>query len=165
MEPGDGRLYAIARFPYIGNLGATHDGPHRHRDRCCAHFQLDPTQSAVVRFCGFWALRPGIESLALRVAEVLATAASRDRRPIISRAHTLKANRLRGDSFTGRGIDAGLRILEKVRANSGLPVTTDVHTAEEASYRRPCGLTSSKSRPSYLVKPTCRCRPQRRAGR
>ena len=82
-----------------------------------------------------WILGPCVlesESLALRVAEVLATAASRDRRPIIFKGSYIKANRLRGDSFTGPGIDAGLRILEKVRANSGLPVTTDVHTAEEA---------------------------------
>ena len=38
-----------------------------------------------------------------------------------------KANRSSGTSFRGPGIDEGLRILERVRAEVGVPVLTDVH--------------------------------------
>jgi len=38
-----------------------------------------------------------------------------------------KANRSSGTSFRGPGMDEGLRILEKVRAEIGVPVLTDVH--------------------------------------
>jgi len=38
-----------------------------------------------------------------------------------------KANRSSGDSFRGPGIEQGLRILQKVKAEVGVPVLTDVH--------------------------------------
>ncbi len=43
-----------------------------------------------------------------------------------------KANRSAGSSFRGPGLEKGLRILEKVKAEFDLPVTSDVHTPEEA---------------------------------
>jgi 2-dehydro-3-deoxyphosphooctonate aldolase (KDO 8-P synthase) len=43
-----------------------------------------------------------------------------------------KANRSAGTSFRGPGVDEGLRILEKVRDATGLPVLTDVHSPEQA---------------------------------
>src|SRR5690606_4597667 len=42
-----------------------------------------------------------------------------------------KANRSSGASFRGPGIAEGLRILEKVRRETGLPVLTDVHTEDQ----------------------------------
>ena len=44
-----------------------------------------------------------------------------------------KANRARGDSPRGPGMDAGLASLARVRAASGLPVLTDVHTADHCA--------------------------------
>ena len=38
-----------------------------------------------------------------------------------------KANRTSADSFRGLGIEEGLRILEKVKLELGVPVLTDVH--------------------------------------
>lgn len=38
-----------------------------------------------------------------------------------------KANRSSGDSFRGPGIEEGLRILQKVKAEVGVPILTDVH--------------------------------------
>ena len=38
-----------------------------------------------------------------------------------------KANRSSGDSFRGPGIEAGLRILQKVKEQVGVPILTDVH--------------------------------------
>jgi 2-dehydro-3-deoxyphosphooctonate aldolase (KDO 8-P synthase) len=42
-----------------------------------------------------------------------------------------KANRSSGASFRGPGIEEGLRILEKVRDETGLPVLTDVHSEDQ----------------------------------
>jgi 2-dehydro-3-deoxyphosphooctonate aldolase (KDO 8-P synthase) len=42
-----------------------------------------------------------------------------------------KANRSSGKSFRGFGIDAGLKILDQVRAQIAVPVLTDVHSIEE----------------------------------
>jgi 2-dehydro-3-deoxyphosphooctonate aldolase (KDO 8-P synthase) len=44
-----------------------------------------------------------------------------------------KANRTSHSSFRGRGMDEGLRILAKVKAETGLPVTTDVHESDQVA--------------------------------
>ena len=44
-----------------------------------------------------------------------------------------KANRTSGDSWRGLGLEEGLRILEAVRSETGLPVTTDVHVPSQAA--------------------------------
>ena len=43
-----------------------------------------------------------------------------------------KANRTSLGGQRGVGIEDGLRILQEVKTNSGLPVITDIHTAEQA---------------------------------
>jgi 2-dehydro-3-deoxyphosphooctonate aldolase (KDO 8-P synthase) len=50
---------------------------------------------------------------------------------VIFKASFDKANRTSGDSFRGLGLDAGLEVLAKVRAETGLPVLTDVHAPEQ----------------------------------
>lgn len=42
-----------------------------------------------------------------------------------------KANRSSSKSFRGTGMDAGLKILDEVKRQIGVPVLTDVHTVEE----------------------------------
>ncbi len=42
-----------------------------------------------------------------------------------------KANRSSGKSFRGFGLDAGLKILDEVKKQIGVPVLTDVHSIEE----------------------------------
>lgn len=42
-----------------------------------------------------------------------------------------KANRTSGKSYRGPGMDEGLKILDEVRAQIGVPVLTDVHTPEQ----------------------------------
>jgi 2-dehydro-3-deoxyphosphooctonate aldolase (KDO 8-P synthase) len=44
-----------------------------------------------------------------------------------------KANRTSAKSFRGPGLDEGLRVLGKVRAELGVPVLTDVHTETQAA--------------------------------
>jgi 2-dehydro-3-deoxyphosphooctonate aldolase (KDO 8-P synthase) len=44
-----------------------------------------------------------------------------------------KANRTSRDSFRGPGLEAGLKILAKVRAAVGVPVLTDIHAETQAA--------------------------------
>lgn len=67
------------------------------------------------------------EGLALSVAETLAGIARRLDLLLVFKSSFDKANRSSDRSFRGLGMDEGLRILEKVRAETGLPVLTDVH--------------------------------------
>jgi 2-dehydro-3-deoxyphosphooctonate aldolase (KDO 8-P synthase) len=67
------------------------------------------------------------EKHCLKTAERLATYAARLDVDIIFKASYDKANRTSGKSYRGPGLDEGLRILEKARAVSGLPILSDVH--------------------------------------
>ncbi len=53
--------------------------------------------------------------------------------PYIFKGSYRKANRSRIDSFTGIGDEKALRILAKVREEFGIPVVTDIHSADEAA--------------------------------
>jgi 2-dehydro-3-deoxyphosphooctonate aldolase (KDO 8-P synthase) len=72
------------------------------------------------------------EALALSTAETLAGIADRLGLLLIYKSSFDKANRSSGKSFRGLGLEEGLRILEKVRAETGLPVLTDVHDEVQA---------------------------------
>ena len=67
------------------------------------------------------------EALALQTAEALQSIASRLGILVIYKSSFDKANRTSKDSFRGPGEQAGLRILEKVKHETGLPILTDVH--------------------------------------
>lgn len=73
------------------------------------------------------------EDLCLFLAEELAGIAQRTGILPVFKASFDKANRTSVTSFRGPGLDEGLRILEKVRNESGLPVTTDIHLPEQAA--------------------------------
>jgi 2-dehydro-3-deoxyphosphooctonate aldolase (KDO 8-P synthase) len=45
-----------------------------------------------------------------------------------------KANRTSHSSFRGPGLEVGLRVLERVRRETGLPVLTDVHEPQQAAF-------------------------------
>lgn len=73
------------------------------------------------------------DALNLRIAEALARLAEELELPIIFKASFDKANRSRPDAPRGPGIDRGLEQLARVRAESGLPVLTDVHEAHQCA--------------------------------
>ena len=74
------------------------------------------------------------EKHCLKMAERLAECAARLRVQLIFKASFDKANRTSVHSYRGPGIEEGLRILEKARTISGLPVLSDVHeTAQVAA--------------------------------
>ena len=51
--------------------------------------------------------------------------------PLIFKSSYDKANRSSVDSYRGPGIEQGLAVLDKVKRETGLPVTTDVHNVDE----------------------------------
>ncbi len=73
-------------------------------------------------------------SLCFQIAEHVLRLSDQLGIPYIFKASYKKANRSRLDSFTTIGEEKALRILEAVRTELGIPVTTDVHTAAEASW-------------------------------
>ena len=73
------------------------------------------------------------EKHCLKMAERLAEYAARLKVPVIFKASYDKANRTSVDSYRGPGIQEGLRILEKARQVSGLPVLSDVHETAQVS--------------------------------
>ncbi len=73
------------------------------------------------------------EELCLRIADTLVSIATDLGVQVVFKASYDKANRTSVSSFRGPGIDEGLAVLERVRAATGLPVTTDVHLPEQAT--------------------------------
>ena len=67
------------------------------------------------------------EELQLRTAERLKAITDRLGVHFIFKSSFDKANRTSDRSYRGPGMDEGLRVLEKVRAEVGVPVLTDVH--------------------------------------
>jgi 2-dehydro-3-deoxyphosphooctonate aldolase (KDO 8-P synthase) len=69
------------------------------------------------------------EAHALKMAEAISAVARKLHVPYIFKASYDKANRTSLQSFRGPGLDEGLRILEKIKKATGVPVLTDVHQA------------------------------------
>ena len=63
-----------------------------------------------------------------------------------------KANRTSADSFRGLGIKEGLRILEKVKLEVGVPVLTDVH--EDSPLDEVSSAVDVLQTPAFLVRQT-----------
>ncbi len=74
------------------------------------------------------------EEMAMRIAERLKEVTTELNIPFVFKGSYRKANRSSIHSFTGIGDDKALRILEKVKNSFDIPVTTDIHTDEEASW-------------------------------
>jgi 2-dehydro-3-deoxyphosphooctonate aldolase (KDO 8-P synthase) len=72
------------------------------------------------------------QELCLSIAETLANLAAQNNIVIIFKASYDKANRTSASSFRGLGITKGLKVLAKVKKETGLPVITDIHTPQEA---------------------------------
>ncbi|MEM9669025.1 MAG: 3-deoxy-8-phosphooctulonate synthase [Pseudomonadota bacterium] len=70
---------------------------------------------------------------ALKMSAALAEIASRIGAKLIYKTSFDKANRTSVSSFRGPGLDEALPIFEEVKAETGLPVLTDIHTAEQCA--------------------------------
>ncbi len=73
------------------------------------------------------------ESHALRMAERLKQIAEKYKLPLIYKSSFDKANRTSIDSYRGPGLDEGLRILTRVKAELDLPLLSDIHLPEQVN--------------------------------
>ena len=71
------------------------------------------------------------EDMTLRVADELKNICMKLDVPFIFKSSFDKANRSSNSTFRGFGMEKGLRILEKVKAQFDLPLLTDVHTSDQ----------------------------------
>jgi 2-dehydro-3-deoxyphosphooctonate aldolase (KDO 8-P synthase) len=72
------------------------------------------------------------EAHALKMARALREIAHQKKIPLIFKSSFDKANRTSVESPRGPGLEEGLRVLAKVKKETGLPVTTDFHLPEQA---------------------------------
>jgi 2-dehydro-3-deoxyphosphooctonate aldolase (KDO 8-P synthase) len=71
--------------------------------------------------------------LALRIATRLVQIAAALPIQLVFKASFDKANRTSLESYRGPGLDAGLEILARVKRETGLPITTDIHESYQAA--------------------------------
>lgn len=72
------------------------------------------------------------EDFSLKVAAQIRDIALRVGVPLVFKSSFDKANRTSVDGFRGPGLDEGLRILQRVKDEVGVPIITDIHTPEQA---------------------------------
>lgn len=92
------------------------------------------------------------EEMTLSIAETLAAIAKRLDLFLIFKASFDKANRSSDKSFRGLGLHEGLRILEKVRRETGLAVLTDVH--EPGQVAAVADVVDVLQTPAFLARQT-----------
>lgn len=73
------------------------------------------------------------EEMAFEIAEKVHEICQRLEIPLVFKGSYRKANRTRLDSFTGIGDEKALKILKAVGEKFNIPVTTDIHSDEEAA--------------------------------
>jgi 2-dehydro-3-deoxyphosphooctonate aldolase (KDO 8-P synthase) len=95
-----------------------------------------------------------IESAALteEIAGRLKEITTRLKVPFIFKASYDKANRSARGSYRGPGIDAGLKVLERVRASIKVPVLTDVH--EDTPLKEVAAVVDVLQTPAFLCRQT-----------
>ena len=92
------------------------------------------------------------EELALETAAQLKELTSRLGIPFIYKSSFDKANRSSAASFRGPGLEEGLRILEKIRDEIGVPVLTDVH--EDTPLDEVAAVVDVLQTPAFLCRQT-----------
>ncbi len=92
------------------------------------------------------------EQLALDVAGRLKEITDTLGVPFIYKSSFDKANRTSHESFRGPGLEAGLRILQQVKAQIGVPVLTDVH--EDTPLDEVAEVVDVLQTPAFLCRQT-----------
>jgi 2-dehydro-3-deoxyphosphooctonate aldolase (KDO 8-P synthase) len=72
--------------------------------------------------------------------------------PLIYKGSFDKANRSSGSTQRGVGLDAGLKILDEVRRQTGLPILTDVH--DESQVAEVASVVDVLQTPAFLCRQT-----------
>lgn len=92
------------------------------------------------------------EALALETAATLKAMTTRLGIPFIYKSSFDKANRSSHNSARGVGLEAGLRILEQVKTQVGVPVLTDVH--EDTPMDEVASVVDVLQTPAFLCRQT-----------
>lgn len=92
------------------------------------------------------------EKITLETAAALKEMTDRLEIPFIYKSSFDKANRSSSKSYRGPGIEEGLRILELVREQIGVPVLTDVH--EDTPLDEVASVVDVLQTPAFLVRQT-----------
>jgi 2-dehydro-3-deoxyphosphooctonate aldolase (KDO 8-P synthase) len=92
------------------------------------------------------------EKMSLDIAETLKELTDKLSIPYIFKASFDKANRSSHTSFRGPGMEEGLRILEKVKNEIGVPVLTDVH--EDTALDEVADVVDVVQTPAFLCRQT-----------
>ncbi|MEA3412461.1 MAG: 3-deoxy-8-phosphooctulonate synthase [Pseudomonadota bacterium] len=92
------------------------------------------------------------ETLALETAGRLKEITSALDMPFVYKSSWDKANRSSLESYRGPGIDEGLKILDKVRSEIGVPVLTDVH--EDTPMEEVAAVVDVLQTPAFLCRQT-----------
>ncbi len=103
------------------------------------------------------------EQLCIDVAGHVKERAARLSMPYIFKGSFDKANRSSGASYRGPGMAEGLRILESVRRQTGVPVLTDVH--EDTPLAEVAAVVDVIQTPAFLCRQTNFIRHAARQGR
>lgn len=92
------------------------------------------------------------EQLAMDTAGALKEMCARVGIPFIYKSSFDKANRSSHDSFRGPGMEEGLRILDEVKKQIGVPVLTDVH--EDTPMEEVASVVDVLQTPAFLCRQT-----------
>jgi len=92
------------------------------------------------------------EQMAIDTAGYLKELAAELKIPFIYKSSFDKANRSSHESYRGPGIEEGLRILEKVKQQIGVPVLTDVH--EDTPLAEVASVVDVMQTPAFLCRQT-----------
>ena len=92
------------------------------------------------------------EEMVLATAEYLARLGQELRIPVIFKASYEKDNRSTIEGYRGPGLTAGLRLLQRVREETGLPVLSDVH--RESDVEQAAAVLDVVQVPAFLCRQT-----------
>ncbi len=92
------------------------------------------------------------EEMAMETSSKLKEITSRLGIPFIYKSSYDKANRSSGTSYRGPGIEEGLRILQKVKDEVGVPILTDVH--EDTPIDEVASVVDVLQTPAFLCRQT-----------
>ena len=92
------------------------------------------------------------EALAMETAAALKDITAAVGIPFVYKSSFDKANRSSHESYRGPGLEEGLRILERVKTEVGVPVLTDVH--EDTPLNEVADVVSVLQTPAFLCRQT-----------
>ena len=92
------------------------------------------------------------QDLCLEIAERLCGIRDQLGLFVVFKASFDKANRTSTSSFRGPGLDEGLRMLEEIRSQTGLPILTDIH--DPAQVPLVAGVVDVLQTPAFLARQT-----------